>query len=188
MKIEHRRKIKKWKILRSAVAYKNPWWDIREETVLLPGGRRDQFYVNHSAGGVFVFPLTRDKRVILVRQYKHGARRIVLELPIGRVEKSDKSLSRAEARELLEETGFKPKKMRLLGSFAAFPTSSTTKFWIYLAEDCQQISEPEDSDKEISEVLSVSLPELRRLLRSGKIISIIQAGAIYFVLDKMREL
>jgi len=188
MKTEHQKKIAKWKILDTKTAFKNRWWDIKDETVLTPSGEKYHFFVNHALGGVIVFPVTADGKVILIRQYKHGARSIIMELPIGRIEESDRSLKAAAARELREETGYAPAKIELLGSFNSFATSSTARLKLFVATGCRKIGEPQDTATEIIDVLTVSPDEARELAAAGKIPSLVHVGAIYSALEHLHKL
>lgn len=183
-----RTKPKKWKIVRSAPAFVNPWWRIVDETVILPNGSRTHFYVNHTRGGVIVFPVTEDGELVLVRQYKHGARKVLLELPVGRIEKSDRNTRAAALRELREETGYAPGRMALTRTFQIFSTSSTGKFWLYVARGCRRVGEPLDTPKEITDVVRVPLARVRALVRAGKIASLVHVGAIYAALDRLGTL
>ena len=63
------------------------------------------YYVLEYPDWVNVIALTEDNQVILVRQYRHAAGEVILELPGGVIEKGE-SLEQAARRELLEETGY----------------------------------------------------------------------------------
>ncbi len=177
------KKLEKWKILKTEPAFTNPWWDIKDETVRLPDGSQTHFFVNHTLGGVIAFPITDDGEVVLVRQYKHGARKILLELPVGRIEESDADPETAARRELREETGYEPAAMTFVRGFQIFSTSSTGKFQLYVARGCRKVGEPMDTPKEITEVVTVPLRRVREMLAAGKIDSIVHVGAVYAALD-----
>ena len=96
-----------WKTLARKSVFKNRWWNIFQETVELPDGSvTDDYFVNDLPGGVVVFAVTEDGKVVLNRQYKHGAKTVVRELTIGRLDEDDGSPIEAAKRELLEETGY----------------------------------------------------------------------------------
>ena len=175
--------VKKWDILKRQSAFTNPWWDIVDETVRLPNGTTTHFYINHTRGGVIVFPVTEKGEVVFVRQYKHGARRILLELPVGRIEKSDRDPKRAAIRELREETGFAPGRTAFVRSFQIFSTSSTGKFWLYVVSGARLVGKPLPTPKEITDVVTVPLARVPGMLRQGKIHSIVHVGAAYAALD-----
>src|SRR3989304_5703220 len=90
-------------------------WKILESTYLRPRIRVDKCEVAN--GKVFeptvlefrpwanVLALTRNNEAVLVKQYRHGVRDILLELPGGIVDDDENPLD-AVRRELLEETGY----------------------------------------------------------------------------------
>ena len=81
--MEHRR----WRRLSSIRVIDSPYFQLRKDSVELPNGHRiDDYYVREGPSFSAIFALTPERRVVLVRQYKYGADRIVLELPAGNVE------------------------------------------------------------------------------------------------------
>lgn len=52
-----------------------------------------------------VLPITSNQEIILVRQYRHGAGEILLELPAGTFNPNQESPQAAAIREVKEETG-----------------------------------------------------------------------------------
>ena len=49
-------------------------------------GTRHEFYRIHSGSWAQIVPVTKEGDVVLVRQYRHGARRVTLEMPAGLVD------------------------------------------------------------------------------------------------------
>lgn len=181
--------LKKWTIKDSRPAFVNPWWRIMEEDVVLPDGSETKFYVQHNLGAVMIFALTDAGEVVLVRQYKHGVREIVTELPVGRIEEEDMSPEVAARRELEEETGYVADAFEEIGAWHIFSTSSTGKFHLFLARDARATGKRvTDNPREIIEVQTVSLPAVRRMLQDGGIAAISQLGGIYAALDHLKKL
>src|SRR5690349_3163193 len=52
-----------------------------------------------------ILAITKDQKVVLVRQYRHGVKEVLLELPGGVIEDGEDPLAGIQ-RELLEETGY----------------------------------------------------------------------------------
>ncbi len=104
-----------WKMLFEETIIKDPWIDLRASTCLLPNGLTiSPFYVNHLPNFAVVVAVTPDpeRKVVLVRQYRHGAGKVLLELPAGCIEAGEEP-EIAAARELLEETGIRLKKWNI---------------------------------------------------------------------------
>jgi ADP-ribose pyrophosphatase len=122
---------KLFKLIREKLKAKgNCFW---RETVLHPGS-------------VVIVPLLDNSKIVFVRQYRRAIGKYILELPAGT--RSEKENPRnCAARELAEETGFKSKKLSLLGQFYSAPGISSEKMTFYLAEGLQYIgSNPEPNE------------------------------------------
>src|SRR5947207_11562367 len=88
------------------------------EAVQLPDGRVvEEFSTIELPDYVVVVALTPDGRVVVERNYKHGPRRVCLNLPAGYLERGEEPLAAAR-RELLEETGYAAEEWVSLGGFA----------------------------------------------------------------------
>ena len=110
------------KILRSKVLYKGPVFGVRRDEVLEPTGVRATREVITHPGSVVVMPILPDGRIILIRQYRHAARRFLWELVAGRIDPGE-SVRQAAARELIEETGYRAKRLRVFLDLFPTPTS-----------------------------------------------------------------
>ena len=77
---------------------------VRQDEALLPNGKTALREVVEHNGGVCVAPLTAEKELIFVRQFRYPYSQVVLELPAGKLEKGEDPVE-AGKRELEEETG-----------------------------------------------------------------------------------
>lgn len=151
--------------MESKVAFENRWWKIVQETVRLPDGSvTEDYYVNHSKGGVAVFAVTEAGNVLVNRQYKHGVRETVQELTVGRIDDGDRDLLEAAKRELLEETGYGEGEWEKLSTTLTNPTSSTSRMHAYLARGVRKLAEPQADPRETVEVREVPPEEFLRML------------------------
>ncbi|CAN5387939.1 NUDIX hydrolase [soil metagenome] len=131
----------------------------------MPDGRESDWDLLDSPDSVVVLPLTRDGRVVCIRQYRPGPDRVVTCLPGGLVDVGEDALT-AAARELAEETGYSSPRWRVAGPTQWF--KSTEVSWAVLAHDCTpdavQALEP---DEDI-EVVLLSVAEVRTALKHGQ--------------------
>ena len=159
---------------------------LRKDRIALPSGTIiDDYYVRESRGFSAVFALTPDGSVVLIRQFKYGIGRVVLELPSGFVDEGE-SPHDAAVRELAEETGYLAESMEFVRTFVPDPTNSTTLMHLFLARNARpELEQKLDATEDIT-VEVVTFERLREQLRAGEIDSATQVAAIYTVLDLLR--
>lgn len=95
-----------WKTLETKYLFKRNWLTAKVEKVELPDGRiYDEYYTLEYPTWINVIAITKDGKMILERQWRHGLKIVSTEIPAGVVEKGENPMDAAK-RELQEETGF----------------------------------------------------------------------------------
>lgn len=146
------------------------WYKLRRDEVELPNGVvLDDYYVSVRPNVVLIFPLTEDNHVIFVRQYKHAAGDVFIELPGGVVDEDEAAPLTAAKRELLEETGYTSDDMEPLLEVIDNPTKDTNRIYYYLARNARKVAEQDLDISENIEVLKVPLQEVESMVMSGKV-------------------
>ncbi len=175
----------KWRVLSSSYPISTPFLRLRSDVIELPGGEiiRD-YYVRESNGFAVMFALTSDDRVVLVRQYKHGAGISVLELPAGAIDAGETAAACAR-RELAEETGHIGDEPERIGSYLADPTNSDASFHLYLIRNAElRVAQKLDRTEDISVEYATPL-ELRAMVRDGRINTGSQVACVYVALEHL---
>jgi ADP-ribose pyrophosphatase len=175
--------IKRWPCIRSQTNQSFRVFSVRTDTTLSPRtGMEHDFYVIESRDWVNVIPLTDDHRVIMIRQYRHGSRKVALEIPGGLLDPGD-TPKKAAARELLEETGFQAKKWKQIGVVSPNPALFNNRCYTFLAQNIQRVADPELDQTEDIEVVSIPLGDIPGFILKGKIdhAMVISAFAWYFL-------
>lgn len=140
---------------------------LRVEKVKLCDGRvEDREIVAHN-GGVGVIAFDDDNNVFMVRQYRLAARRSMLEIPAGKLEKGEDPFECGK-RELTEETGYRAKHFEHLGEFFVSPGYCEEKINLYLARDLEFVGQHLD-DGEFLNVEKYSMDELTDMVINNKI-------------------
>ncbi|MFN8621253.1 MAG: NUDIX hydrolase [Chloroflexota bacterium] len=105
------------------------------------GARHTRDWVEHP-GAVAMVAIDRGD-VLLVRQFRTPAARVLLEIPAGTLDRMDdgsiEDPDRAAPRELGEETGYHAATWRLLGRFFPAPGFASEFMHLYLATDLTPI-------------------------------------------------
>ncbi len=117
---------------------------------------------------VNVVAVTREGRIVLVRQFRYGTNDFSLEVPGGVIEAGEDPVV-AGVRELAEETGYGGGRARLLGSVHPNPAIQTNRCHAVLVEDVELLhSQNWDPDEEI-EVSTMTEDELVAAVVAGRI-------------------
>jgi ADP-ribose pyrophosphatase len=176
-----------WTIISSRVVVKTPHLHLRSDTVRLPDGSTvEDYFVQESRGYSVIFALTVDGQIVLVRQYKHGLGKVILELPAGGIDPGEEP-SACAARELAEETGYTGDAPEFIASFATNPTGSTGRFHLYLIRNAKRTTEQHLDATEQIEVVLTDLASLLASARGGEIDVNTHITSIFFILDQARQ-
>ena len=168
-----------WKILDETTVIKDSWIDMRASTCQLPGGMViAPFYVNHLPDFAVVVAVTPEHRVIMVRQYRHGVEKVLLELPAGCIEAGEDQKDGA-ARELMEETGYKAGSLEFLFKIAPNASNCTSYAQCYLARNVFPAAPQNLDETEALEVVELEGEEVKRLLREGGVEQAVHVAALY---------
>src|SRR6202795_655028 len=137
------------KILRSEIIYKGPVFGVRRDEVLEPGGVRAIREVITHPGSVVVLPVLPDGRILLIRQYRHATRLYLWELVAGRIDHSE-GVRQAAARELIEETGYRARRLRVFLDVFPTPGFLEERMYILLAEGITPGKARREGDEKIT--------------------------------------
>lgn len=180
--------MKKWELLSSKMAFDHRWYKVRQDTVKLPTGRiLEDYFLGVRGRYVQMLPITDDGNIIMVRQYKHGASAITLELPAGMVEENE-DVEVCARRELLEETGCEGRTWKRLAVTHENPSKSVNESFWYLVTDLEIKKDQHLDENEEIEVVQVSIQEALAKIQSGEIISGPSIGQIFLGLYELRKL
>jgi len=147
--------------------YKGRRISVKVYEAVLPNGRRVRTEAVEHPGAVVIIPMLGDGRLVLVRQYRRVIGEWIYEFPAGTLEPGEHPEDCAR-RELGEETGFTPGKLRHLGTLYTTPGYSTEKLYFYLAENLREGRQhPEPS--ELIEVEVKNIEEAEEMAAKGEI-------------------
>ena len=128
------------RLVDSTVLHRGRVLEFRVDTVERADGRRARREVASHPGAVAVVALDPEERVLLVRQYRHPAGRVLLEIPAGTLDRDPatgitEDPDDAARRELEEETGYRAGTWERLVDFWTAPGFATERMFLYLATD-----------------------------------------------------
>ncbi|KAF6243069.1 NUDIX hydrolase [Nitrosopumilus sp. b1] len=131
-------------------------------------GRKVRREIIEHRGAAAMLAFDEENKVILVKQhrYPHG---YILEIPAGTLEKGEKP-EKCAYRELIEETGYKAKKMVHLLSYYPSVGYNSEVIHCFVAKDLKKVGDLEPDNDEFISVVKMDLKKLITMIKKGKII------------------
>jgi len=156
----------------SKTVYQGKVFWVTRDVVEEPGGVKATRDVIRHNGSVVVLAVdtetnAKDPGILLIRQYRHAAGKLLLELPAGRIEPGEKLVPAAK-RELIEETGYRAKRWSKHATYYASPGFLTETMTILLAEGLTLGEAAPEEDEKI-ELHMTPLSEVMKMIHAGKI-------------------
>jgi len=159
----------KEKTIKKKTIYKGRRIDLIKSEIMINGRKSIREIIVHPGSAVMIPVLdVKKKTIILLRQYRYGAGKWMIELPAGTRDKGESALKCA-LREIVEETGYKAGSMKRLACFMPSPGMMTEKMDLFIASALTKAYLSPDFDEQIA-VFTTSLDKAVKMVFSGKII------------------
>lgn len=154
------------KTLSSQLVYEGRAVKLRIDTVETPGGRETTREIVEHSDCIAVVALDADNNVLLVKQFRKPVEKELLEIPAGGIDHGEDPEA-AVRRELREEIGYMPQKVKRLGGFYSAPGYCTEYLYLYLATDLVPSRLFAEDTEEIS-LVRVPVAQIPDLIASGR--------------------
>ena len=141
---------------------------VTQDTVRMENGREALREVVHHPGGACVVPLTADRQVIMVRQFRYPHLKETLELPAGKLEYGEDPAACAE-RELSEEAGASADLLEPLGCLYPTPAYDKEVIYMFLARNIRQGQDQHLDADEFLDIVQLPLEEVAAMVMRGEI-------------------
>lgn len=133
-----------WPVEASQVVFSGMVVDVRRDSLADSDGGTFERDVVVDLGAVAVVAVDADDRVLVVEQYRHPARRRLVELPAGLLDNEGEEPLAAARRELAEEGQVAAARWSELFTLMPSPGISDETITVYLAEDVSPVEVPAD--------------------------------------------
>jgi ADP-ribose pyrophosphatase len=175
----------RWKVLSSKYVFSDRWFKARADSCVFPDGRIiEPYYVVELPDWCNTIVVTKEERIILVRQYRYPVDQTTFELPGGVIEKNEKPMEAAK-REMEEETGYTSDDIEFLLQVAPNPAINNNTAYFFLARNAVPTASDNFDAFEDIDVVSFSKEEIWQLLQDNKIQHGVQVGPLYAALVKL---
>lgn len=177
-----------WKILSSTYVHRGPWATLRADRCEMPDGRIvPAYFVLEYPNWSNAVAITEEGKILMVRQYRHAAQIVSLELPGGVIEDGE-APEAAIKREILEETGYSFDEVELISTVYANPATGNNHTYCYLAKDGKKTQLQNLDDHEEIVVEEYTIEEVKQLLAENKIAQALHCTNLFYALMKLGKL
>lgn len=174
-----------WKTISSKTLLTYRAFDVIEDQVITPNGEKSNYVYMKGRDAVTIIAQNKQCEVVLLKEFRYPNKKIYINLPAGNMEPGLSAEENAK-KELLEEAGIKAEKIQKIGQFNPAPSSFKKDihvFWV--SEYSGELSNKNtEGDESISQVFSVTIPEIKSLIADGKIESGITLAALNLFFQK----
>lgn len=155
------------KRLKRELVYQGTILDVYKDTVEANGHKAEWDFIHHH-GAAAVVPVTKDGKILMVRQYRNALDRETLEIPAGKLDRPDEPKIECAYRELEEETGYRCDHLEYLLTVNTTIAFCDEAIDIFVAKDLIPSHQHLDED-EVINVEAWDLEDLKQLIYNGKL-------------------
>lgn len=168
-----------WKKLHQSTVYSG-WRNMIRKTFLLPNQEKANFDIVQNGDFVTIAAFTKNKEVLLVRQYRPGPEMELISFPEGYID-AHETPEMAAQRELLEETGYQAEQIIFQKTFRR--AYNTEKRFSFLAINCEKVAVPKLDATEFTELLVIPLSRFKKMLNDSQNESLMNVDSAYMALN-----
>ncbi len=153
---------------KSEKIYKGRIFELKKETFKLKGNIITREIIYHPGSALMIPVLdVKKKTIIMIKQYRHAAGGEIIEFPAGTKDKGE-SYRACASRELVEEIGYKPRKVKEITRFYLAPGTMTEIMALFLCTNLKKQEQDLEIDEKIKPFIT-TVDEAVRMVKTGKI-------------------
>ena len=154
------------KTIKSERIYEGAIINLRRDEGTVQNGTSMREIIEHNGGAVLA-AVTGEGRLVMVRQYRKPAGRVMLEVPAGKIDPGE-SAEAAAKRELKEETGYTAGKIKFLMRFYPSVGYSEEILYLYLCTDLTS-GETNFDENEAIDIEEYEINRLHKMVMDGDV-------------------
>jgi ADP-ribose pyrophosphatase len=167
-----------WKIISSEKHFENRNLQVITEQVCTPSRSKARSWtIVHRKSAVVIAPMTREGKLILIRQERIPIRAAIWEMPAGQIDEAAldaAAIKTVALRELREETGYqlaKDGEMIALGDYFTSPGFTDERGYFFLARPVEAVpnGHAHEESESILDCQSFNPAELGRMIAENEI-------------------
>jgi ADP-ribose pyrophosphatase len=178
-----------WHLKETIYPYVTKWLTIRQDRIEIEGKGEIEYAYRESRGAVLIVPVTRDKQMVLIRQYRYTVDDWCLEVPAGGMHDREGVAPEAVAREELhEEAGATCDELILVSAVYSNNATTNEVMYVYLATGVELNGTSSHEMTEQIEVVTMPAAEALEVARTGAMKDALSALAVLQCEPRLRAL
>ncbi len=178
--------VKREHVIETKIIYKGKLINVRIDEILLKNGNKYVREIVEHPGAVAILPFLDNDTILMVKQYRRAADKVLLEIPAGTLNKNE-TPENCALRELEEETGYRAHKIEKLGTFYLAPGYSTEIIYAFLAKELEKQKQRLEIDEDIV-VEKVKIKDLLTMINEGKIEDAKTLASLFLFLNRFKPI
>jgi len=167
-----------WETISSERHFANAHLEVVTERVRTPSRSEPRTWtIVHRKAAVIIAPITREGKILLIRQERIPIREAIWEMPSGQIDNHNadqEEIKKVALRELREEAGYelvKDGELIAIGHYFSSPGFTDERGYFFLARPVQRCKEPPDRDEaeSILDCREFTVEQIRRMIAENEI-------------------
>jgi ADP-ribose diphosphatase len=173
-----------WEIISSERHFANAHLEVVTEGVRTPSRSEPRTWtIVHRKAAVIIAPITRQGKILLIRQERIPIREAIWEMPSGQIDtvagsgdpgRYTETIEQVALRELREEAGYellKDGELIAIGHYFSSPGFTDERGYFFLARPVQRCKEPPNRDEaeSILDCREFTVEQIRRMIAENEI-------------------
>ncbi|MBF0779882.1 MULTISPECIES: NUDIX hydrolase [unclassified Granulicatella] len=157
--------------IRKELKYTGRIFSVEQHHVTLPNGKTALRDVILHNGAVAIIAITPENKLVLVKQYRKGVEKMLIEIPAGMLDKKGELPLAAAQRELIEETRYEAREWEKVITMSMSPGYLSEEITLFLAKGLfpTTLSHLTLDEDEFVEVLELSRKDVEEYIKIGLI-------------------
>ena len=173
--------MERWKCLKSELVLDSKYLKVKKDIVKLPNGDKKEWVYWDSPDSAMVLGMTKDKKLIMIKQYRYMVDDQVIEFPSGYNQDAE-TIEDGARREFEEETGYSSGALTKLGAFYETYGQLNRKIHLFFTKDIVKLKQKVDSGDYIPEDTEVMLIDYNQAVEMASKNKIVAMGSALAIL------